>query len=170
MPKDNYLEGYRSPVSTDKIRQLLSSSGALPAIAVILLMLNHYDVVYWFLKGLGFIDIIALSCLAFSAFLAAPKVVTVAIKAIRTISTAVTRLPEMADNIVTMSSTVELVQRHPAPQHWLDMYYNMVSDIDNLLQEMVKLRKLMADMHGDVEQVKEKTPNWIKKNSKNDRK
>lgn len=76
----------------------------------------------------------------------------------------------MADNIITMSSTVELVQRHPAPQHWLDMYYNMVSDIDNLLQEMIQMRALMADMHNDVEHVKEKTA-WMRlqkahKNSK----
>ena len=67
----------------------------------------------------------------------------------------------MADNIVTLSSTVDLVQRDPAPKHWLDMYYNMVSDIDNLLQEMIQLRKLMSDMHSDVEHVKDKTA-WMR--------
>ena len=71
----------------------------------------------------------------------------------------------MADNIATLSSTVKRIQQDPAPRHWLDMYYNMVSDIDNLLQELTQLRKLMAAMHNDNEPLKEKTA-WMRKGSR----
>ena len=47
------------------------------------------------------------------------------------------------------------------------MYYNMVSDIDNLLQEMVQLRKLMSDLHNNTEHVKDK-PNWLRKSSRSE--
>ena len=141
--------------------QVLASGAALPAAAGILLLCNHYSEVWRLLRGVGIIDCIALSCLAISAILAAPQLVVLISRGLKTVETAVVRLPEMADNIVTLSSTVDLVQCDPAPRHWLDMYYNMVSDIDNLLQEMIKLRKLMSDMHDDVEHVKEKTA-WIR--------
>lgn len=141
--------------------QLLASGAALPLAGGLLLLLNHYPAFCTLIRGLGVIDCIALLCLAVSAVLAAPPLMFKIIEGLKTVRTAVVRLPEMADNIVVMSSTVELVQRDPAPRHWLDMYYNMVSDIDHLLQEMILLRKLMADMHSDVEHVKDKTA-WMR--------
>lgn len=144
-----------------RVLEVLASGAALPAAAGILLLCNHYSEVWRLLRNVGIIDCVALSCLVISAVLAAPQFVVLISRGLRTVQTAIVRLPEMADNIVTLSSTVDLVQRDPAPQHWLDMYYNMVSDIDNLLQEMVKLRKLMSDMHDDVEHVKEKTA-WMR--------
>ncbi|KAL3140989.1 hypothetical protein ABBQ32_005507 [Trebouxia sp. C0010 RCD-2024] len=143
------------------ITQLLASGFALPLAALLLLLLNHHSTLWKLVQGLGFIDCIALSCLAVSAVVAAPPLMQKTFEALKTVRAAVVRLPEMADNIVIMSSTVELVQQHPSPRHWLDMYYNMVSDIDNLLQEMVLLRKLMSDMHSDVEHVKDKTA-WMR--------
>lgn len=160
--------GYANLIDTDRIQQFLASAAVLPAIAGLLLFLNHYATVWRWISRLGIIDTIALSCLAFSACLAAPRLFTVVMKALSRLPTAVARLPEMADNIATLSSTAKLVQQDPAPRHWLDMYYNMVSDIDNLLQEMIQLRKLIADMHNDVENGKDKAA-WGRKSNKNDR-
>ena len=156
-----HLAAGRHDQLRSRTTQLLASSAALPLAAVMLLLLNHHNALWRLVQGLGVVDCIALSCLAVSAVLAAPPLLKKGVEALKTVRTAVVRLPEMADNIVIMSSTVELVQKHPSPSHWLDMYYNMVSDIDNLLQEMVLLRKLMADMHSDVEHVKDKTA-WMR--------
>lgn len=170
---------YESWIDADQLQQFLqhhsqqflASSAALPAVAGVLLLLNHLSTVWGWLRGVGIIDTIALSCLAASAFLAAPTLLaTIAptVRAVTTLSTAMVRLPEMADNIATLSSTVNRIQQDPAPRHWLDMYYNMVSDIDNLLQELTQLRKVMAAMHNDNEPMKEKTT-WMRKGSRTER-
>lgn len=159
-PRTHLAVGHHDQLRST-VTQLLASGAALPLAAVLLLLLNHLGAVWKLVRGLGVIDCIALSCLAVSAIVAAPPVMKKIFEASKTVRAAVVRLPEMADNIVIMSSTVELVQQHPSPSHWLDMYYNMVSDIDNLLQEMVLLRKLMSDMHSDVEHVKDKTA-WMR--------
>ena len=156
-------------INSDRIQQFAAATAALPAIAGVLLLVNHCGTVWRWFRGVGVIDTIALSCLAVSALLAAPRVITATYTAFSTLCTAVIRLPEMADNIVVLSSTVDLVLRDPAPRHWLDMYYNMVSDIDSLLQEMIQMRALMADLHSDVEHVKEKTP-FVRKGHKHDKK
>lgn len=72
-------------------------------------------------------------------------------------------LPGRAEQIVPQvwRTATDLICSEPAPRKWLDMYYNMVSDIDNLLQEMIKLRSLMAAMHDDVDYVKAKTA-WMR--------
>ena len=76
---------------------------------------------------------------------------------------AITRLPGRAEQIVPQvwQTAMGLVTSEPAPKKWLDMYYNMVSDIDNLLQEMQKMNALMLDMHNDVDYVKAKTA-WLR--------
>lgn len=152
--QDNQLEA--------RLRQLLAFKAALPIAAGLLLLFNHCDAIWSLIQHTGVIDCVALSCLAVSVILAAPQLVKVSSEAWRVLRTSVVRLPEMADNIVTLSATVDLVQQDPAPRHWLDMYYNMCSDIDNLLQEMIVMRKLMADMHTDVDHVKDKTA-WMRK-------
>ncbi|DBA87324.1 TPA: hypothetical protein ACH3X1_004380 [Trebouxia sp. C0004] len=159
-------------LDTDQLQQFLASSAALPAVAGVLLLLSHFSTIFRWLQGVSVIDIIAFSCLAVSAVLAAPKVIIMVVRAVtafNALSTAVVRLPEMADNIAVLSSTVNQIQRDPAPRHWLDMYYNMVSDIDNLLQETMQLRKVMSDIHSDAdgESVKDKT--WRRKGSRSER-
>ena len=159
-------------LDTDQLQQFLASAAALPAIAGVLLLLNHFTTVFRWLQGVGVIDIIAFSCLAVSAVLAAPKVIIMAVRAVtafNALSTAVVRLPEMADNIAALSSTVNQIQRAPAPRHWLDMYYNMVSDIDNLLQEMIQLRKVMSDIHSDADGESVKDKSWRRKGSRSER-
>lgn len=159
-------------LDTDQLQQFLASAAALPAIAGVLLLLNHFTTVFRWLHGVGVIDIIAFSCLAVSAVLAAPKVIIMAVRAVtafNALSTAVVRLPEMADNIAALSSTVNQIQRAPAPRHWLDMYYNMVSDIDNLLQEMIQLRKVMSDIHSDADGESVKDKSWRRKGSRSER-
>jgi hypothetical protein len=160
-------------LDTDQLQQFLVSAAALPAIAGVLLLLNHFSTVFRWLQGVGVIDIIAFSCLALSAVLAAPKVITTAVRAVtafNALSTAVVRLPEMADNIAVLSSTVNQIQRDPAPRHWLDMYYNLVSDIDNLLQEMMQLRKIMSDTHSDADGESVKDKSWRRKGSRSEKK
>lgn len=159
-------------LDTDQLQQFLASAAALPAIAGVLLLLNHFTTVFRWLQGVGVIDIIAFSCLAVSAGLAAPKVIIMAVRAVtafNALSTAVVRLPEMADNIAALSSTVNQIQRAPAPRHWLDMYYNMVSDIDNLLQEMIQLRKVMSDIHSEADGESVKDKSWRRKGSRSER-
>ena len=159
-------------MDTDQLQQFLVSAAALPAIAGVLLLLNHFSTVLRWLQGIGVIDTIAFSCLAVSAVLAAPKVIVMAVRAItafNALSTAVVRLPKMADNIAVLSSTVNQIQRDPAPRHWLDMYYNMVSDIDNLLQEMMQLRKIMSDIHSDADGESVKDKSWRRKGSRSER-
>lgn len=159
-------------LDTDQLQQFLASAAALPAIAGVLLLLNHFTTVFRWLQGVGVIDIIAFSCLAVSAVLAAPKVIIMAVRAVtafNALSTAVVRLPEMAGNIAALSSTVNQIQRAPAPRHWLDMYYNMVSDIDNLLQEMIQLRKVMSDIHSDADGESVKDKSWRRKGSRSER-
>ncbi|DBA70640.1 TPA: hypothetical protein ACH3X2_012023 [Trebouxia sp. C0005] len=159
-------------LDTDQLQQFLASAAALPAIAGVLLLLNHLSAVFRFLQGVGIIDIIAFSCLAVSAVLAAPKVIIIAVRAVtafNALSTAVVRLPEMADNIAVLSSTVSQIKRDPSPRHWLDMYYNMVSDIDNLLQEMIQLRKVMSDFHSDADGESVKDKSWRRKGSRSER-
>ena len=159
-------------LDTDQLQQFLASAAALPAIAGVLLLLNHFTTVFRWLQGVGVIDIIAFSCLAVSAVLAAPKVIIMAVRAVtafNALSTAVVRLPEMADNFAALSSTVNQIQRAPAPRHWLDMYYNMVSDIDNLLQEMIQLRKVMSDIHSDADGESVKDKSWRRKGSRSER-
>ena len=79
------------------------------------------------------------------------------------VQSAITRLPGRAEQIVPQvwQTAMGLVTSEPAPKKWLDMYYNMVSDIDNLLQEMQKMNALMLDMHNDVDYVKAKTA-WLR--------
>ena len=159
-------------MDTDQLQQFLVSAAALPAIAGVLLLLNHFSTVIRWLQGVGVIDTIAFSCLAVSAVLAAPKVIVLAVRAItafNALSTAVVRIPEMADNIAVLSSTVHQIQRDPAPRHWLDMYYNMVSDIDNLLQEMMQLRKIMSEIHSDADGETVKDKSWRRKGSRSER-
>lgn len=159
-------------LDTDQLQQFLASAAALPAIAGVLLLLNHFSTIFRWLQGVGVIDIIAFSCLAVSAVLAAPKVIVMAVRAVtalNALSTAVVRLPEMADHIAVLSSTVNQIQRNPAPRHWLDMYYNMASDIDNLLQEMMQLRKVMSDSHIDADGESVKDKSWRRKGSRSER-
>ncbi len=159
-------------LDTERLQLFVASAAALPAVAGVLLLLNHFSTVLRWLQGVGVIDTIALSCLAISAVLAAPKVIVVAVRAItafNALSTAVVRLPEMADNIAVLSSTVNQIQRDPAPRHWLDMYYNVVSDIDNLLQEMMQLRKIMSDIHSDADGESVKDKSWRRKGSRSER-
>ena len=146
-----------------RIRQLLAPQAALPIAAGLLLLLNHYDAVWTLIRHVGVIDCIALSCLAMSVILAAPHLmVMLSAEGSNASHASSARLPEMADNIATLSSAVRLMQQDPAPRHWLDMYYNLCSDVDNLLQEMSKVRKLMAEANTDVDHVKDKTA-WIRK-------
>ena len=149
-----------------RIQQLLAPQAALPVAAGLLLLLNHYDAVWSLIRHVGVIDCIALSCLAMSVILAAPHLMMLSTEASKASYTSFVRLPEMADNIATLSSAVRLVQQDPAPRHWLDMYYNLCSDVDNLLQEMSKVRKLMAEKNTDAAHVKDKTA-WMRKANKN---
>ena len=144
-----------------RLRQLLASQFALPIAAGLLLLCNHYAALWSLIRHVGVIDCIALSCLAVSIILAAPHLMTLSAVP-KASSTSLIRLPEMADNIATLSSAVRLVQQDPAPRHWMDMYYNLCSDVDNLLQEMTNLRKLMTEMHTDVDHTKDKTA-WMRK-------
>ena len=146
-----------------RMRQLLASQAALPIAAGLLFLLNHYAALWSLIRHIGVIDCIALSCLVLSVILAAPHLsIMLSAEASKTSHTSSVRLPEMADNIATLSSAVSLMQQDPAPRHWLDMYYNLCSDVDNLLQEMSNLRKTVAEANTDVDHVKDKTA-WKRK-------
>ena len=146
-----------------RMRQLLASQAALPLAAGLLFLFNHYDAVWSLVQHIGVVDCIALSCLAMSAVLAAPHLrMMLSAEASKGSHTSIVRLPEMADNIATLSSAVRLMRQDPAPKHWLDMYYNLCSDVDNLLQEMSSLRKLMVELNTDVDHDKTKTA-WMRK-------
>lgn len=79
------------------------------------------------------------------------------------VQSGIARLPGRAEQIVPQvwQTATNLITSEPAPRKWLDMYYNMVSDIDNLLQEMIKMNALMGDMHNDIDYVKAKTA-WMR--------
>ena len=136
-----------SILSAEKLQELLKSKAVLPAVAVALLLLNHHDTLFGWLRGVGFIDTIALLCLGASAYLTGPLIVAKLTPTFApTASPTAAGLPGLADNIAKLSSAVQRLQRDPEPKRWLDMYYNMASDIDSLLQETVQLRKAMQSL------------------------
>ena len=135
-----------SILSAEKLQELLQSKAVLPAVAAALLLLNHHDTLFGWLRGVGFIDTIALVCLGASAYLTGPLIVAKLTSTFTPTASPAAGLPGLADNVAKLSAAVHRLQRDPEPKRWLDMYYNMASDIDNLLQETTQLRKAMQSL------------------------
>ena len=165
-PQASTSTDHDSLLSGDLLQQILSSSAVLPAIAAALLLLNHHDTILGWLRGCGFIDTVALLCLGISAYLTAPSLYASLTSAIAPTATPALRVPELADNVAKLASAAQQLQQDPEPKRWLDIYYNMASDIDNLLQEMVQLRKTMQSLQerSQQEPIKDKA-GWKRLNS-----
>lgn len=171
-PPDHTGRQYRTHVSGDLHRDwsygelgrhFTTSSSLLPLIACVLLIGNHIPSLWRLIQKLGTVDCIAIACLALYLLTMVPRCLSMALTSYNYFQSAITRLPGRAEQIVPQvwQTAMGLVTSEPAPKKWLDMYYNMVSDIDNLLQEMQKMNALMLDMHNDVDYVKAKTA-WLR--------
>lgn len=144
-------------------RHFTTSSFRLPLVACILLIGNHLPGLWSLIRKLGTIDCVAVACLALYILTLVPRCLSMGMTSYNYIQSAIARLPGRAEQIVPQvwQTATDLIVSEPAPRKWLDMYYNMVSDIDNLLQEMIKMNTLMRDMHDDVDYVKAKTA-WLR--------
>lgn len=147
-----------SLLNNELVQQVLASGAVLPVIAAVLLLLNHHDTLFGWLRAVGFTDTIAILCLGASAYLIGPSLYAKLSSAITPAATPTIRLNELAENVAKLASAVQYVQQNPEPKRWLDMYYNLASDVDHLLQETVQLRKTMQRIQdrGPPEPVKEK--------------
>ena len=165
-PQANPSTHQENLLNGDMVQQMLSSRALLPAVAASLLLLNHHDAGLGWLRGFGFIDTIALVCLGISAYLTGPGLYASLTSAVAPSTQPALQVSGLADNVAKLASAAQLLQRDPEPKRWLDMYYNMASDVDNLLQEMVQLRKTMQSLqeHSQLEPVKEKA-GWKRLNS-----
>ena len=116
----------------------------LPALAGLLLTLNHIGGFIRFLRSLGVIDCIAIICLVATAILAAQRCQVLLQKAAQNL---VVQVLEMTDSRAMLAKLTEIATLNPAPGRWLDMYYTMVDDIAGLHQENVKMRTIMSGCH-----------------------
>lgn len=119
-------------------------STTLPALACLLLTLNHVGAFIRFLWSLGVVDCIAIVCLGATAILAAQRCQVLLRKAAQSL---VVQVLEMTDSRAMLAKLTEIATLNPAPARWLDMYYTMVDDIAGLHQENVKMRTIMSGCH-----------------------
>lgn len=119
-------------------------SFTLPALACLLLTLNHVGAFIRFLWSLGVVDCIAIVCLVATAILAAQRLQVLLQKAAQNL---VVQVLEMTDSSAMLAKLTEIATLNPAPARWLDMYYTMVDDIAGLHQENVKMRTIMSGCH-----------------------
>ena len=136
------------------LQQLPRLSITLPALACLLVGLNHMGTLLRFLWSLGLIDCIAITCLLASAILAAQHLQLYLRQAAQSI---VVQVLQMTDSKVLLAKLTEIATLNPAPGNWLNMYYTMVDDIAGLHQENVKMRTIMGGMQADIEHLKSKS-------------
>lgn len=141
-------------VIINTLQQLPRPSITLPALACLLVGLNHMGTLLHFLWSLGLVDCIAITCLLASAILATQHLQLYLRQAAQTI---VVQILEMTDSKVLLAKLTEIATLNPAPGNWLNMYYTMVDDIAGLHQENVKMRTIMAGMQADIEHLKSKS-------------
>lgn len=135
------------------LRQMPRPCITLPAVACLLVLLNHIGLLLRSLWTLGLIDCLAIMCLAASGVLAAQHLQAYLRNAAQNI---VVQVLEMTDSKVMLAKLTEIATLNPAPGHWLNMYYTMVDDIAGLHQENVKMRTIMSGMQADIEHLKSK--------------
>ena len=147
-PKNQY-----SSVIFETLQRLPPPSITLPALACLLVMLNHTGTIVRFLWSLGIIDGVAITCMVATAILKAQRLQVVLRKAAQNL---VVQILDMTDSRVMLAKLTEIATLNPAPSRWLDMYYTMVDDIAGLHQENVKMRTIMSGMQADIENLKAK--------------
>ena len=140
-------------VFSETLQRLPSPSITLPALACLLMTLNHVGAVIRFLWSLGIIDGIAIICIMVTAILVAQHLQVFLRKAAQNL---VVQVLDMTDSRVMLAKLTEIATLNPAPSRWLNMYYTMVDDIAGLHQENIKMRTIMSGMQADIEHLKAK--------------
>ena len=139
--------------ANELFQQIPRPSITLPAVGLLLILLNHLGTLFRLLFRVGFIDCAAIACVFIGATIATQHLRVYLRQATQT---AVTQLLQMADSKVMLTKIAEVANSHPAPAQWLEMYITMVGDISGLHQENVKMRTIMAGMQADIDHLKSK--------------